>query len=395
MDDFQSYLKVNLDYLQYNLEQMRKISHLSKVAGVVKANAYGLGAVTISRELEKMKIETLCVANLNEAMELRNNNIYVPILVMGYVNDENFWEVLNNNIEITAYNYTQCIKLNELAKRHNLIGNVHVAIDTGMGRLGYKIDDARMEETLDEIRRIDRLSNLRLKGIYSHFSDADSADRRYTDHQYREFMEFIMQLEQCRVEIPVKHIANDAGAILHGYFLDMIRAGIGLYGYYGSEIVRYSKKVELKPVASLFSTVSYVKWLEAGESVGYNKIYTTDKRTKVATITLGYADGYPVHLSNRGYVKIRGQRANIIGKICMDQLMVDVTEIKDVRIKDPVLIFGEDEYGSISLYDVADLSGTIVYDLLCGVSMRIPRIYYKDNKIFKIINYLSHNYPIK
>lgn len=392
MDDFQSYLKVDLDRLAYNFEAMKKVCHLAKVAGVVKANAYGLGSVTVSRELEKLGVDYLCVANLNEAMELRNNNLYTPILVMGYVNDGNFKEVLDNNIDITAYNYTQCVKLNELARETRRVARVHVKIDTGMGRLGYKIDPDRREETIKEIKNIDHLSNLKLVGIYSHFSDADSADASYTDLQYQNFMEFVYELEQRRIEIAVKHIANDAGAIVHGYDLDMIRAGIGLYGYYGSDFVRFADKVELKPIATLYSTISYVKWLEPGEAIGYNKTFTTTKRTKVATVTIGYADGYPLALSNRAYVMVKGRKAPILGKVCMDQIMIDITDIKEVRIKDRVLIFGADEQGEITLYDLANMAGSNVYEMLCRVSMRIPRVYYRNGKIVRIVNYLSDFY---
>ncbi|MFY9284120.1 MAG: alanine racemase [Miniphocaeibacter sp.] len=390
MERYQSYVKVDIDALQHNYFELKRISYPSMISAVVKANAYGLGAVTIARELEKIGLDYLCVANINEALELRNNDIYLPILVLGYVIDDSFRAIIQNRIEVTAYDFEQCNKINEQAKELNAIVDVHIKVDTGMGRLGYLIDENNTDNAIKEIKKINSLSNVRIKGIYSHFSDADSADFSYTKKQYEKFMDFIIFLEKENISIPVKHISNDAGAIVHGYYLDMIRSGIGIYGYYPSEIVKLSNKVKLEPIASLFTTVSSVKLFEAGESIGYNRTFTTDKITKVATIAIGYADGYPIQLSNKGFVKIKGQKAKIIGKVCMDQTMIDVSNIDDINIGDPVLLYGKDQYGEISIYEIANLANTIVYDLICGITMRIPRVYVKDNKIFNIINYLKH-----
>ncbi|WP_099203351.1 alanine racemase [Miniphocaeibacter massiliensis] len=386
--EYQSYLKIDLNALAHNYKELKKICYPAMLSAVVKANGYGLGSITISRELEKIGLDYLCVANMNEAVELRNHDIYLPILVLGYIKDELFRAVIQNRIEITAYSYNQCEKLNDAAKELNAVVDVHIKIDTGMGRLGYLIDEDNLENTISEIKKIDRLSNIRIKGIYSHFSDADSADFSYTKKQYEKFMDFLIYLNKEKISIPVKHISNDAGAIVHGYYLDMIRCGIGLYGYYPSEIVKLSENVNLKGIASLFTTVSSVKEYGIGESIGYNRTFITNKKTKIASIAIGYADGYPIQLSNKGYVKIKGKKAKIIGKVCMDQTMVDVTDIEDVEIGNSVLLYGEDEYGSLPIYKVASLANTIVYDLTCGITMRIPRIYFKNDKIYKIVDYL-------
>lgn len=390
MEKYQSYVEIDLDNLKHNYLELNKISYPAKIGAVIKANAYGLGAISISRELEKIGLDYICVATSNEALELRNSDIYLPILVLGYVKNDSFKAIIQNRIEVTVYNYEQCKSMNEEAKSLNAVVDVHIKIDTGMGRLGYLIDDKNIESALIEIKKINNLSNIRIKGIYSHFSDADNADFSYTNKQYEKFMDFIVYLEQEGVSIPIKHISNDAGAILHGYYLDMIRSGIGLYGYYPSDTVRYSNKINLKGIASLFTIVSSVKKHEEGKSIGYNRTYTTDKPTKVATIAIGYADGYPIQLSNKGYVKIRGKKAKIIGKVCMDQTMVDVSEIEDVKIGDNVLLYGKDKYGEISIYEIAKLANTIVYDLICGITMRIPRVYIKNHKVVNIVNYLKH-----
>ncbi|QQK07475.1 alanine racemase [Miniphocaeibacter halophilus] len=390
MGKYQSYVKVNIDALEHNYFELKRICYPSKISAVVKANAYGLGAVTIARELEKIGLDYLCVANVNEALELRNNDIFLPILVLGYIADDFFKAIVQNRIEVTAYNFEHCKKINEEAKKLDAIVDVHIKIDTGMGRLGYLIDEKNIDSTIKEIKKISELSNIRIKGIYSHLSDADGEDFSYTKKQYEKFMNFIKLLEKENISIPIKHISNDAGAIVHGYYLDMIRSGIGIYGYYPSKTVEYSNKVKLEAVASLFTTVSSVKVFEEGESIGYNRTFKTNKVTKIATIAIGYADGYPIQLSNKGYVKIKGQKAKIIGKVCMDQTMVDVSNIEDINIGDSVLLYGKDEYGELPIYEIANLANTIVYDLICGITMRIPRIYIKDNKVLSVINYLKH-----
>lgn len=390
MKYYQNYVAVSLDALKHNYNELKRISYPAMISAVIKANAYGLGALTIARELEKIGADYISVANLNEALELRNNDIKLPLLVLGYIKDGMYKTIIKNKIEITVYNYEQCEKLNDAAKSLNTVVNVHVKINTGMGRLGYLVDEKNLEDSVREIKKINSLSNVRLKGIYSHLSDGDGADFTYTKKQYEKFMTMVMYLEEENISIPIKHISNDAGAILHGYYLDMIRIGIGMYGYYPSETVRLSNKVDLIPMASLFSTVAAVKEYEVGESIGYNRTYTTSKKTKVAVIAIGYADGYPIQLSNKGYVKIKGKKAKILGKVCMDQTMVDVSDLEDIELGDPVLLYGRDKYGELPIYEVAELAGTIVYDLICRIGMRVPRIYINNNKIYNIVNYLKY-----
>lgn len=390
MDKYQSYIEINLNRLENNFKEIKKISGASKVAAVLKANGYGLGAVTLSKELEKLGIDYICVSSLNEAMELRAEYIYKPILVLGYVKEDMFDILVQNRIDATIYNFDQCYKLNEAAKKLNTVVDIHVKIDTGMGRLGFLIDDENMDSTIENIIKIYNLSNVHLKGIFTHLSDADGYEKGFTKGQYEKFNNVIDILKENNVEIPVKHIANDAGSIVFDYNMDMIRMGIGLYGYYSAPIVKRASNINIEEIASFFTTVSNVKYLDKDETIGYNRTFITEKKTKVATIAIGYADGYPYSLSNKGYVLIKGKKAKILGKVCMDQTMVDISDIEDVKIGDAVLLYGHDKDNYLPIYDVADKANTIIYDLICRLSMRVPRIYIRDGEVVKVVNYLEH-----
>jgi len=390
MDKYQSYIEIDLNRLENNFKEIKKISGASKVAAVLKANGYGLGAVTLSKELEKLGIDYICVSSLNEAMELRAEYIYKPILVLGYVKEDMFDILVQNRIDATIYNFDQCYKLNEAAKKLNTVVDIHVKIDTGMGRLGFLIDDENMDSTIENIIKIYNLSNIHLKGIFTHLSDADGYEKGFTKGQYEKFNNVIDILKENNVEIPIKHIANDAGSIVFDYNMDMIRMGIGLYGYYSAPIVKRASKINIEEIASFFTTVSNVKYLDKDETIGYNRTFITEKKTKVATIAIGYADGYPYSLSNKGYVLIKGKKAKILGKVCMDQTMVDISDIEDVKIGDAVLLYGHDKDNYLPIYDVADKANTIIYDLICRLSMRVPRIYIRDDEIVKVVNYLEH-----
>lgn len=390
MDKYQSYIEIDLNRLENNFKEIKKISGASKVAAVLKANGYGLGAVTLSKELEKLGIDYICVSSLNEAMELRAEYIYKPILVLGYVKEDMFDILVQNRIDATIYNFDQCYKLNEAAKKLNTVVDIHVKIDTGMGRLGFLIDDENMDSTIENIIKIYNLSNVHLKGIFTHLSDADGYEKGFTKGQYEKFNNVIDILKENNVEIPIKHIANDAGSIVFDYNMDMIRMGIGLYGYYSAPIVKRASNINIEEIASFFTTVSNVKYLDKDETIGYNRTFITEKKTKIATIAIGYADGYPYSLSNKGYVLIKGKKAKILGKVCMDQTMVDISDIEDVKIGDAVLLYGHDKDNYLPIYDVADKANTIIYDLICRLSMRVPRIYIRDGEVVKVVNYLEH-----
>lgn len=390
MDKYQSYIEIDLNRLENNFKEIKKISGDAKVGAVLKANGYGLGAVTLSKELEKLGIDYICVSSLNEAMELRAEYIYKPILVLGYVKEDMFDILVQNRIDATIYNFDQCYKLNEAAKKLNTVVDIHVKIDTGMGRIGFLIDDENMDNTIEDIIKIHNLSNVNLKGIFTHLSDADGYEKGFTKGQYDKFNKIINILKDNNVEIPIKHIANDAGSIVFDYNMDMVRMGIGLYGYYSAPIVRRASSMNIEEIASFFTTVSNVKYLDKDETIGYNRTFITEKKTRIATIAIGYADGYPYSLSNKGYVLINGKKAKILGKVCMDQTMVDISDIDDVEIGDSVLLYGHDKDNYLPIYDVADKANTIIYDLICRLSMRVPRIYIRDGEVVKVVNYLEH-----
>lgn len=388
MFKYQSYLKVDLDKLKHNYKEIKNISNLVKMCAVVKANAYGQGAAFITKELEYLGIDYFAVSNINEALELRKNGIFKPIMILGYISNENIEVAIKNNIELTVYDYDTAVEINNVAKSLNKICKVHIKIDTGMTRLGFQIRLDK-DKCLEEIFKIYKMDNVVLQGIYSHFSDADSEDYSYTKEQYNTYIGFMIDVENRGITVPIKHIANDAGAIIHGYYLDMLRCGIGLYGYHASDYVRENSRLNLEEISSLYTTVSMIKTVPKGTDIGYGRTFTTNSETVVATATIGYADGYPLELSNKAYVIINGKKAKILGKVCMDQIMIDVSFIRDVKVGDKVLLFGKDDMGEISLYDLAEMANTNVYELLCRVTMRIPRIYTRNGKVVEVCDYLQ------
>lgn len=388
MDDFQTYMVVDLDCIQHNLKALRKVAKMTKIAGVVKANAYGLGANVIARELERSGIDYLCVANVHEGIELRKHKIYKPILILGYTGLKNLEDVVKYSLTATVYDFHSANLLNEYAKKYHSVVQVHIKINTGMNRLGYDLSNGNYERMIQEIRKMYKLHNVKIEGIFSHFSDADAADNFYSKYQYEQFINVLMRLEEERISIPLKHISNDAATILFGYDMDMVRLGIGLFGYYASNVVKLKDGIDLRESASLFSTVTNVHVLEKGEYIGYNRTYQTPKRMKVATVAIGYADGYPYALSNKGEVLINGKICPIVGKVCMDQLMVQVDDV-EVNIGDAVMLFGTKDGQRISIYEVSQKAHSFVYEFLCNISSRVPRIYTKNREIVKVVNYLE------
>lgn len=390
MNNSQTWMEVNLDNLNSNLNAIRNKVGSTKVAAVVKANAYGLGVVEVSKFLEKKGIDYFCVANFNEAMELRENGIKKPILVMGYVPENLYEESIENGLELTLFDCSKARKLNEIASELNLVAKIHIKIDTGMSRLGYVYSEKNEKDIIDEIKRIYFMSNINIKGIYSHFSSADEFDKSFTKMQYEKFTTLLMSLNREDIDIEISHISNDAGTLYYGYFLDMIRTGICLYGYYPSKVIKSLEPIKLKQVATIISTVTNVKFIDEKTAVSYNREFVSSKKMKLATICMGYADGYPMSLSNKGYVMINGKKANIVGKICMDQFMADISHIDNVKIGDKVLIFGERGMDFLDLEELAYKGDKIVYDIICGTNMRVPRFYIEDGKVIKQINYIRN-----
>ncbi len=378
-----TYAEIDLDAYYGNISNIKKAAGDAEVCAVVKANAYGHG----SRELVPVALEAgasrLAVAFLDEAVELRNAGITAPILILGCTPPDQMKEAVEEDITLTVFDYETVSQLNEIASSLKKTAKVHVKLDTGMGRLGYTDKGA----AINDIERMSLLKNIEVEGLFTHFAAADTADKAYTEIQFGLFMDVADGLKARGIEIPVKHVSNSAAILdLPGMRLDMVRAGIMQYGYYPSDEVKHT--VDIKPVMILKSAVAYVKTLPAGCSISYGRRFTTKRYSVIATIPVGYADGFTRLRSGKAKVIINGEFADVVGNICMDQCMADVTGAGDVTAGDEVILMGSQGGRKIDADDIAGDIGTISYEILCGISRRVPRIYIRDGKIIKTINYL-------
>ena len=367
---------VNLDAIKHNLLEIRKkLKDDTKMMVIVKADAYGHGAVPLAKAIgDSGKIDYYGVAIVEEAVELREAGINKPILILGYTSKEQYDLVVSYEVAQTVFQYDMAKALSEEAIRQGKIAKVHIKIDTGMTRIGYY----DTQESIDEIKRIAALDNIEIEGLFSHFARADETDKTDSQKQLQRFLTFITMLEQEGIHIPVKHMSNSAGIIeFPSACFNMVRCGIVTYGIYPSDMV-HKDDIRLIPSMELKTHVIYVKDVEPGVGISYGATFVTDRKTKVATIPVGYADGYSRNLSNHGRVIIHGQYAPILGRICMDQFMVDVTDIKDVQQGDMVTLLGWDGDAYISVEELAEGSHSFSYELVCTIGKRIPRVYCRN-----------------
>ena len=371
-----TYAEVNLDAIRHNIMEARKnIKKDTKIMAIVKANAYGHGAVVVAKALEEL-VDACGVAMIEEALELRNHGLDKMILILGYTGEEWFSEVVEKDISQTIYTYEMAKKLNDVATKLGKQAKIHIKIDTGMGRIGF----LPIEKNINVIKEISELSNLTIEGAFTHFPKADESDITAAKKSFQKYKSFVEKLEECGIDIPVKHVSNSASIMaIPEANLDMVRSGISTYGLYPSKEVS-TNVLKLRPAMQWKAKVSYVKEVEAGTTIGYGSTFVADKNMKVATIPVGYADGMKRDLSNKGRVLIHGQYAPILGRICMDQFMVDVTDIEDVTEGDAVTIFGRDGSLEIPVEEVADMSHSFNYEFICSVSSRVPRYYIEDKK---------------
>ena len=369
---------ISLDAVRYNFEQMKNnIKEGTKIIAVIKADAYGHGAVPIASMIQEYDyIWGFATATAQEALQLRRAGLVKPILILGLVFEEYYEELIRNDVRMAVCDFDTAKRFHEAALAVGKKGLIHLAADTGMTRIGFKDN----EESLEEIRRIYQLENIEIEGLFTHFARADEYDRTPAMVQLERYVHFSKLLEENGIHIPLHHCSNSAGIIrVPEANMNIVRAGITIYGIYPSEEVE-KDIVKLEPVMSLKSHVTFVKEVEPGTQVSYGGTYTTDHVTKLATIPVGYADGYPRTLSNKGWVLIHGKKAPIRGRVCMDQFMVDVTDIPEIKKGDEVTVLGSDGEENISADTLGDLSGRFSYELLCGISKRVPRIYIKDKK---------------
>lgn len=372
------YAAIDLDAISHNIDTIQsKISSGTKIISVVKTDGYGHGAVPIAKELEdKDYMYGFATATAEEAFILRKAGIKKPILVLGYVFPYTYQQMIQEEIRFTVFREDMLAQIEKEVVKQNKTAFVHIKVDTGMGRIGIFPD----EEGKDFVSRVLKAENIQLEGIFTHFAKADYEEKTAADTQFRIFEKFYSELEEkFDFTIPIKHCANSAAALeMPATHLDLVRIGIAMYGLWPSEEIK-KDVCELKPAFSLHSHIVYLKTLEAGCEISYGGTYKTSKTTKVATIPVGYGDGYPRTLSNTGYVLIRGKKAPILGKICMDQFMADVTDIEDVKEGDEVVLIGSDGEENITMETLGQLADRFNYELVCVIGKRVPRIYYKNN----------------
>jgi len=367
------YAKVDLDAVVWNMERMReRMPEGTGMLGVVKADAYGHGAVPVARRLEPLRyLAGFAVATPEEAFGLREGGIKKPVLVLGYSFPCFYDRMAAEEIRPAVFREDSIETLEEAVRRTGKPVRVHIKVDTGMNRIGITPD----ERGLSFVKALMGRQGIVIEGIFTHFARADEADKTDALRQLRTFQNFIHMIEEeLKLEIPVKHCANSAGILeLPEAGMDLVRAGIAMYGMYPSE--ETGREVPLRPALSLHSRIVFLKTIEKGQSVSYGGTFTAERRMRVATIPVGYGDGYPRGLSGRGYVLVHGRRAPVLGRVCMDQFMVDVSDIPEVSEGDEAVLIGGDGGEQISAELLGELSGRFHYELVCCLGKRVPRIY--------------------
>ena len=379
--------EIDLDAVAYNMEQMKKrIGDNARLIGVIKTDGYGHGAVPIAEMFEEMDyMWGYAVACIGEAVVLRKNGIKKPILILGCVFPDEYETMIEHDIRAAVYTEQMAEAMSETAVRMGKKAYFHIKVDTGMGRIGFQVN----EESADVIERISRLPNVCIEGMFTHFAKADEKDKTYTLQQHEKFMWMKAEMEKRNISISYFDCDNSAGIIdFPDMKHDLARAGISTYGMYPSDEVDKSA-VDLKPALRLTSHVSFVKEVEPGTSISYGGTFVAPEKMKVATIPVGYGDGYPRSLSNKGSVLIHGKRAKILGRVCMDQFMADVTGIPETEFMDEVTLIGKDGSDEITVEELSDLSGRFNYEFVCCLGRRIPRVYRKGGRIVRQVDYYS------
>ncbi len=368
---------INLDAIGHNIREIRKrIEPKTQLLAIVKADAYGHGSLEVSRVCLYNGANQLGIATCDEGIALRQASITVPMLILGNTVDSQLKDVVDYRLTQAVFDFELAQKLSDTAVMYNKTALVHIKVDSGMGRIGFE----PTEESLDIIDKIFALPGIQVTGVFTHFATADEKNKDFTMEQYKKFRFITDGIEARGHKGLIRHCAN-SGAILDcpELQLDMVRSGIITYGMFPSDEV--SMDISLEPAMEWKSQVSYVKTVDEGVSIGYGRTYFTDKKTKVATIPVGYADGYSRSLSNRGRVLINGKFANVIGNICMDQMMVDVTDIEGVSAGSEVVLMGKQGENQITAEELAKTENTINYEVVCNVGKRVPRVFIRNDEI--------------
>lgn len=381
-----AWAEINLDHIAHNVREIKKlIGPITKIMAVVKADGYGHGAPAVAETALRAGASSLAVAFIEEAVELRRAGVEAPVLVFGYTDPAQFSTLVENKLTPTVFDFSTAFEFSRQAAERNIIMPLHLKVDTGMGRIGMLPD-----EVVEIISRIMRLPGLKIEGIYTHFAAADEEDQSYTKEQLLLFNRVIDRCLEKEIYIPLVHAANSAAAIAHPHSrYNLIRLGLSLYGCYPfNDLRNYS--FNLLPALTLKSRIVMVKALPPGSAISYGCTYITERETLIATIPIGYADGYSRLLSNQGQVLIRGQRVPIVGRICMDHLMVNVSSIPGARRGDEVVLYGRQGEEQVTVEEAAGMIGTINYEILCAINKRVPRFYFRDGKLASIQDFAKN-----
>jgi alanine racemase len=380
-----TWAEVNLSAYAHNLRELRRVTRPpARLMAVVKANGYGHGSVEVAREALRNGAQYLAVARINEAIPLRKAGLEAPILIFGYSPPDLAPLLIDYELTQTVYSLSTASAISEQATRKGKKINVHLKVDSGMGRLGFllastndTIDDVAAQNSVRAIETITRLPGLTVEGIFTHFATADSADKSYADLQLDRFLDLLSRLQKAGLAPPVRHAANSGALIdMPDSHLDMVRPGIATYGLHPSDEVNKSR-VDLKPVMSLKSRIIHLKRVPPGFNISYGITFQTKNHTTIATVPVGYADGFNRLLSSRGHMLVHGQRVPIVGRVCMDLTMLDVGEVSGVALEDEVVVFGDQGNEAVTADEIASCLDTINYEIVSTITARVPRVYLK------------------
>ena len=384
-NDYRPYFaEINLDNFRHNFREAKRLAKGKKTIGVIKADGYGHGAVELAKILEEENADYFAVAVITEALELRRAGFKTPILILGFTPPTFAKEIVEYDITQAVFTYELAQALSKEAVKQNKTAKIHIKLDTGMGRVGYIPSD----EAVNEIKRISKLQNIKLEGIFSHFATADETSKEFSHSQFEKYNSTIKKLENEGIKFDIRHISNSAAIIdLPETYYDAVRPGIMLYGYYPSDEVM-KDRLELKPVMTLKANIVHVKVVPEDTPVSYGRKFYTQKESKIATLPFGYADGFTRLLFGKVKVIVNGKLVPVVGRICMDQCMIDVTDCGDVKVGDEVIVMGQCGDIRNNADDYANMLGTINYEILCMVAKRVPRVYYENGSMIKVKNYV-------
>lgn len=371
------YAKIHLDRIEANMKAMQANLVLgTKIFGVVKADAYGHGAVPVAKTIDPY-VYAYAVATAEEAFQLRRHGITKDILVLGVVPQGLYKEIIRQDICTAIFQLERAKQISELALSMGMKARIHIAVDTGMSRIGF----IPTEASADIVKAISTLSGIEISGMFTHFARADEFDKTCTDEQLQRFREFGLMLKERKVEIPITHCSNSAGIVdLPEANMDAVRAGITIYGLYPSDEVK-KEAVKIWPAMELKSSITYIKEIEAGCAVSYGGTFVAEKNMTVGTVGIGYADGYPRNASGKGHVLVCGKKVPILGRVCMDQLMIDLTEVPEAREGAEVTLLGRDGEMEITMEELAESCGGFHYEIPCLIGKRVPRVFVKGEEI--------------